>query len=90
MAIKKRAFPRTEYNRKGLCETGQGADVFETEIINLSPAGACIKSERDLTPGTVVRLMLTIKDTFIQYPCLAEVKWASLGTGCTAGLEFLI
>ncbi len=88
--MKKRAFPRTEYNRKGLCETGQGAEVFEAEIINLSPAGACIKAERDLAPGTIVRLLLTIKDTVIQYPCLAEVKWAREGRGCTAGLEFLI
>ncbi len=94
MAMKERKFTRVKIDKKGVYEvnTLEGrAEVLNADILDVSPAGACIRTKRELGSGVVVRLKLELKDAAIPIPCIAEVVWSRPDNKLyRAGLQFLI
>lgn len=88
----KRTHSRTKVSKKSSYEVSSSGrtEAHLAEILDISRGGACIRTERSLESGNVIRLKLDLMDNDIQIPCIAEVRWArSDNSKYMVGLEFL-
>ncbi len=88
-----RGYPRTPLNTASWFEVNSfdhNCEPVDTDIIDVSSAGACIQSEKVLDPGRVITLWLELKHTEVQVPCIAEVRWTkAVKNQFKMGLQFL-
>ncbi len=88
-----RGYPRMPVQHASWFEVNtfnQETEPVDAELVNVSPAGACIKCEKILDPGRVITIWMDLKYTDVQVPCIAEVRWAkAVNNKFKMGLQFL-
>jgi len=92
-AVLDRSYPRTPLNTPSWFEVNsfdRNCEPIDADVVDVSSAGACIRSEKVLDPGRVITLWLDIKNTEVQVPCIAEVRWVKpVKNQFKMGLQFL-
>lgn len=67
--------------------------IIDAEIVNISPGGMCISTNRTLSPGQIIRILLQFQDTEIEVPSIVAVMWSRPKEDnieiCELGLQFL-
>jgi len=88
-----RSYPRTLLNTTSWFEVNsfdRSTEPVDADVVDVSSAGACIRSEKVLDPGRVITLWLELKHTEVQVPCIAEVRWVKpVKNQFKMGLQFL-
>jgi hypothetical protein len=68
-----------------------GVAAIDAETMNISTGGACIVTDRDQEPGSIMRIKLPHLGTDIQVPRLAEVRWVvPANDRYKMGLQFVV
>lgn len=66
---------------------------FKANVQNISKGGICIVGNNLSAPNSIVMLNLTLKDTNIKVPTIAEIRWSRPVKGkkekYEIGLQFL-
>ena len=68
-------------------------ESVDAEMLDISAGGLCIKADKIIEPGKVVRLKVSLDGMGVHVPSIAEVKWAGSAEGrdeFEMGLQFLV
>lgn len=76
--MEKRAYSRKNMSLSIVYEVKEGErpKSFKGNVQNISKGGICIVSNNLSAPDSIAMLNLTLKDTNIKVPTIAEIKWS--------------
>lgn len=76
--MEKRAYLRKNMSLSIVYEVkkGERPKSFKGNVQNISKGGICIVSSNLSAPNSIAMLNLTLKDTNIKVPTIAEIRWS--------------